>query len=355
MAGGSGERFWPLSRAARPKQLLHLASETETLLQEAVSRIVPLIPAERVFVATSLGLRDVIREGDSRVPAENVLAEPCKRNTAGCLIWAAASLLARFGSEVDPVMAVLTADHQIGDHARFRATVDAALRAAETSGALVTIGMKPQRPETGYGYIEMAPDTKGELEPVRVRRFREKPSLETAQQFAASPLFLWNSGMFFWRVSSFLAQLESARPEMAAGAARIAEALRRGDECEATRHFEGLESISIDYALLERATEVLVIPGAFHWEDVGSWDALDRTRPHDADGNVAIGDTLLLGTRDCIVVNDAPAGSNAVAVVGMKDTLVVVSGDSVLVASKHSAQDIRRVVEELRARGARQV
>jgi mannose-1-phosphate guanylyltransferase len=359
MAGGSGERFWPLSRALRPKQMLHLTSETETLLQEAVSRIAPLIPAERIIIATSQELVPAIRGADQRVAPQNVIGEPCRRNTTGCLVWAAAQLLARHGDDDEIVMAVLTADHLIGEQEVFRDCVRIAMEAAEGRDALVTMGAMPTRAETGYGYIEVE-DTTVDLrgEPVRAHRvagFREKPNVTLAEEFLSSGAFLWNCGMFFWRVSVFEEELKLARPEMAEIFRRVVNHLREGDEAAATAAFAELESISIDYALLERSNRVLVVPAAFPWDDVGAWDSLSRTRRADRHENVVVGDAVMIDVHNSIVYNDAGGDATAVALLGVSDLIVVVAEDAVLVAHKSRVQDVRRAVQELKARNAKQI
>jgi len=362
MAGGVGERFWPLSRRHRPKQLLNLTSPTSSLLAESVARITPLIPAENVFVVTGRHLQPVIREAEVGIPAENVVAEPCKRNTAGCLVYAAAVALARYPVDADRIsMAVVTADHLIADRNKFLGTVSAALQAAESQDALVTIGIQPTRPETGYGYIEIpeqaqpAPGGSADFPVYPVRRFCEKPDASTARRFVETGRFLWNSGMFFWRISSFVAEFEQVNPEIAAAARGIRAALESGDQAGAERVFETLPDISIDYALMEQARRVLVAPGAFPWDDVGAWDALDRTFPRDARGNVAVGDPVLIDSRNCIVYNDPGAERTAVAVVGASDMVVVVTEDGVVVAPKARAQEVRAAVTQLRERGAAQL
>ncbi|HRU07267.1 MAG TPA: mannose-1-phosphate guanylyltransferase [Candidatus Brocadiia bacterium] len=352
MAGGAGERFWPLSRQDRPKQLLRLADPNQTLLEQAVRRVAPLIPAERVFVVTGRALREPIRKAGLPLPPENVVAEPCKRNTAGCLVYAAAWALARLGGEADGLtMAVLTADHRIGGDERFARTVGAALEAAEREEALVTIGVRPSRPETGYGYIEA--EGEGAVRPVK--RFLEKPDAERAREFAASGRHFWNSGMFFWRVGVFLRELGRARPAHAEAARRMAEALKRGDEAGAAAIFERLEDISIDYALMEKARRVLMARADFEWDDVGAWDALERAMPLDKAGNAAVGGPALVDCRGCVVCNAAGPEKMAVAALGVEGLVVVVCEDAVLVAPKARAQEVKKVVALLKERGARQV
>ncbi|HIJ73707.1 MAG TPA: hypothetical protein HPP83_06345 [Candidatus Hydrogenedentes bacterium] len=362
MAGGSGERFWPLSRRRRPKQLLCLSSETDTMLGEAVQRIEPLIAPEYIYVATGRGLVDVIRDARVGVPDENVIAEPCKRNTAGCLAYAAAHMLARYGGDgSNIIMAVTTADHRIGDTERFRKTVSAALAAAEGESALVTVGVVPTRPETGYGYIQVredvrvAPCNDGDVPVYQVVAFHEKPSRERAQDFSDTGHYFWNSGMFFWRISTFLEELEQARPALAAATRDMAGAMQNGDPQGVERIFEALEDISIDYALMEHASNVRVARADFPWDDIGAWPALDRTRARDENGNIEFGDPVVIDCEDTIVYNAVGAEDMAVSVIGMEDAVVVVTQDAVLVARKDRAQDVRHAVRALRERGANQI
>jgi mannose-1-phosphate guanylyltransferase len=361
MAGGAGERFWPLSRRLRPKQLLNLTSPDRCLLAEAVSRLLPIVPAERILVVTGEHLVEPLRAAQVGVPAANVVAEPCKRNTAGCLAFAAALACQRFGPAASVTMAVVTADHQIGDAAGFQATVAAALAAAEQHEALVTIGIRPTRPETGYGYVELAesatpvPTGTTGIPVFPAVRFREKPDRATAQEFLAAGRFLWNSGMFFWRVSTFLAETAAANPQTARVIDAMLQALHAGDQAKLAVEFATLPDISIDYALLEKARRVLVVPADFPWDDIGAWDALDRTFPHDAAGNVAIGEPLLADTRNCIVCNEPGAAAMAVGVVGLDNVAVIVARDAVLVVPKERAQDVRAIVAQLKKRNAPQL
>lgn len=351
MAGGSGERFWPLSRQNRPKQLLRLTSDTETLLQEAVSRVAPLVGLENVFVATTTRLAAAIKASGTGIPTENVLAEPAKRNTAGCLCWVAAQLAARF-PEGDPAIAVLTADHLIGAPETFRRTVAQALESAEQQRALVTIGVRPTRPETGYGYIEAAESSASGV--CAVKAFREKPDLATAEAFVGAGNYFWNSGMFFWKLSAFRSEMAGASPQHARSIAAMAQALADRDHAAAVQAFEELPDISIDYALMERSQRVLMVRAEFPWDDVGAWDALQRSRTADGEGNVADGGPILIDTRRSIVLNEA-GEEMAVGVVGMEDVVVVVAKDAVLVVPRRRAQDVKQIVNELKARGAKQV
>lgn len=353
MAGGSGERFWPLSTKERPKQLLRLTSPTETMLGEAVSRLTPVIPPEDMYVITGEHLVAPIRQGQVGVPDENVVAEPCKRNTAGALTYAAAHLLAKYGVGPDRLtMAITTADHLISDADRFRDVVRTAIAAAEEHDALATIGVVPSRAETGYGYIQI---TGEKLEapshaPVYpVAAFHEKPNAQRAEDFVASGDFFWNSGMFFWKAATFLAELDHARPGLARATREIAAALQREDENAARLLFEDLEDISIDYALMEKAKHVLMVRADFHWDDVGAWPALDRTLSRDDAGNVLIGGPVVEDCQDCIIYNAAADGP-PVGVIGLRDMVVVVSNDGVLAMPKSHAQDVKKVVTQVRKR-----
>ena len=256
MAGGAGERFWPISRRLRPKQLLKLTNNHEMMIEESVNRLLPMIPKEKIFISTSTQLKYPIQKGLSSIPPENVIGEPVKRNTAGCLVFAIAHILARFGeAAIDYLMTVTTTDHLIGDAERFRHTMTAALQYAEQEDALITIGMHPTRPETGYGYIEITQlnqplwDYQG-IPVYKVGQFLEKPNQEAAERYQASRFYYWNSGMFFWKISSFLNSLKKHLPEHEACVYKLAETIKANAENEQAIEtvFSKLQDISIDYA-----------------------------------------------------------------------------------------------------------
>lgn len=361
MAGGSGERFWPLSRRARPKQLLNLTTPDRSLLAEAVERLTPLIPIENILVVTGRHLVEPIRLAKLGVPDQNIIGEPFKRNTAGCLAYTAVYILTHFKEKPENIsMAVVTADHVIRGPARFRAALEAAFAVSEKQDALVTIGIRPTRPETGYGYIELAAGspssgTDPSVPVFPAARFREKPDLRTAQQYMHSGLHLWNSGMFFWKLSTFLRELRLASPDIAAAVDTMHNDMVSGNLENLDLTFIQLPDTSIDYALMEKASCVYVAQGDFPWDDIGAWDALDRTFPHDAQGNVAIGDPVLIDTKNSIVYNDPGAAWTAVGVLGMENVVVVVAGDAVLVVPKSRAQAVKKLMVELKSRGAKQL
>jgi mannose-1-phosphate guanylyltransferase len=352
MAGGSGERFWPVSRRERPKQLLALTDSGSTMLEEAVSRLQAITSKDDIWIAAAPHLRTPIQESLVNFPEQNILAEPHKRNTSGCLIWVAANLLARDPDARETTsMAVVTADHRIVPTSEFARTTRAALEVAEQTGGLVTIGISPTRAETGFGYIELSDETIANTEKIemrRVARFREKPKAAEAEAYVSSGRFLWNSGMFFWSMDGFLRELEGANQEMAAAIPMIAEDLRSGNIMGAERHFEALPSISIDYALMEKAKQVYVARAAFEWDDLGSWDALERSFTTDDRGNVVQGEAVIVDSSNCVVYGSN--GEVATCLLGVEGLVVVVTPDAVLVCPKDRAQDVRKIVDELKSR-----
>ncbi len=352
MAGGGGTRLWPLSRRERPKQMLNLLGE-RSLFQMAVDRLEGLFPPERICVVTVAEQAAALQEQCPEIPAENYFLEPMPRGTASVVGLAAAALQRR---SPDAVMAILTADHFIADVARFRQVLRAAFQVAQDA-YLVTLGIAPTYAATGYGYIEIG-DVLGRREdlPVhRALRFQEKPDEAQARAFLADGRHAWNSGMFVWRVDAVLEEIARQMPALYAGVERIAAAWR---EQEAQPHetirtvWQGLESQTVDYGIMEGARRVAVIPASdLGWSDVGSWDALFDVLPADPQGNVTrqarhIG----LDTADTLVFG--AAGSKRLLVtIGVEDLVVVDTGDVLLVCRKDKAQQVRDVVRLLRERG----
>ncbi|MBS1538771.1 MAG: mannose-1-phosphate guanylyltransferase [Bacteroidetes bacterium] len=356
MAGGSGERFWPLSRRNRPKQLLALTSD-KLMIVEAIERIVPLIPIEHIYIFTSEILQNPIRKALPNLPPENVVAEPFKRNTAPCLAYAAVFLTDKYGvSESEISMAILTADHFISTSSQFIQTVDNALKYAESNSKLVTIGIPPVRPETGYGYIEIdTPNAEPNLICPAIT-FREKPNKETASQFIKSGNFLWNSGMFFWRIDTFLKSIKQNLTSVDDKLEGLKLAIHNkttivcdGAIPDAKSVFEQFPDISIDYGIMEKADNVAVIRAGFLWDDVGSWDSLDRMQPLDEAGNVINGKSVLVDTHNSTIINSSD--KQVVALIGADDIVVVVTDDAILVCPKDKAQNVRQAVLALRELG----
>lgn len=339
MAGGSGERFWPVSTKTRPKQFLRLTDPEQSLLQEAVGRAIGLFGAESTIVATGQPFAVLSQKECPNLPNGNVWAEPAKRNTTGCQVWVAANLIANHPTDWSNItIAVLTADHRITPPEGFNETVLVAMAHAEATGSLVTIGIRPNRPETGYGYIELG-------EPVgaahAARAFREKPDLETANRYLASGNYLWNSGMFFWTLPAFMTAMESTQPAIAALVREIAGHLKTGDETMAKAVFETLPSISIDYALMENADNVAVVEARFDWDDLGAWDSLRRSFERDESNNVSLGSVQIVETSNAIVYNES--SHQRVNLLGLEGIVVVVTDDQVMVCPADRTQDVRKL------------
>lgn len=348
LAGGSGERFWPLSRRARPKQLLTLPGAHRSLLGEAVERATPLFGTDHTLVLTGPHLVEGVQETCPELPTANVVAEPMPRNTAGALSYLAAWLLAEGNDPASTTVAVMTSDHKIGPIDAFVATASKALSIAEDQPAMVTIGIRPTRPETGFGYIETLDEV--ETGVFSVKRFHEKPSLDLAQNYVTDGRFLWNSGMFFYRLSTFLQELERAAPAQADAISAMAGHLREGRTEELHRVFSALPSISIDYLLMERAQRVAVVEAAFSWDDVGTWDAFARNLDKDQRGNATHGEVALVRSADCLVYNASE--THTVALLGVYDLLVVCTDDALLICDQEQAQNVREVVKLLREQGS---
>jgi len=353
MAGGSGERFWPLSRKNRPKQLLALTSD-KLMIEEAIERIMPLIPLENIYIFTSEILQNPIRKALPNLPPENVVSEPFKRNTASCLAYAAVFLTEKYGvSESEISMAILTADHYISTSSQFIQTVDNALDYAEQNSCLVTIGIPPVRPETGYGYIEIeTPNSTPDFICPAIS-FREKPTKVAAIDFLKSGNFLWNSGMFFWRIDTFLQSIHQNLTSIDEKLEELRKAIYRkttivcdGAISEVKPIFEQFPDISIDYGIMEKADNVAVIRAGFLWDDVGSWDSLDRMKPLDEAGNVLSGKSVVIETQNSTIINTSE--NQVIALIGVENIVVVVTDDAILVCPKEKAQNVRQAVTALR-------
>lgn len=342
MAGGSGERFWPVSTKEHPKQFLKLASPDATLLEQSVARAASIVGIENTHIATNKILADKSKETCSNLSEHGVLAEPAKKNTAGCLVWVAANIIARFSDDwPQTTAAILTADQRIHPEENFVDTVNTAMTAAEEHGTIVTIGIRPDRPETGFGYIEVG-ENNGKSS--SVKQFREKPDLETAQKYVDHGGFLWNSGMFFFTLPTFMAELEKAQPAMADITRRIAGHLSQGEQEQAEAVFNELEGISIDYAVMEKSDRVEVVEATFTWDDLGAWDSISRSYPLDETQNVALGHARLIESKDSVVYNTDD--SQEVCLLGVDNLVVVVSNGKILVCPKGRAQEVKKFLQK---------
>ncbi len=346
MAGGTGSRFWPRSRRSEPKQFLPLVGE-KTLLVETVERIEPLIPLEKILIVTGAAFVDRVKRDLPGIPAENILGEPVGRNTAPCIALAAACSEARWGA--GEVMAVLPADHHIADGELFREHLRIAAEACRDDSVLVTIGIEPARPETGYGYLELGDvcQTARGREINRLKRFVEKPDRTTAESYVQAGNYLWNSGMFLWRVGAIRAALEQHIPELAAPMAEFRKADRAGLPAILERIYPGLPSLSIDYGVMEKAADVVALPGRFPWNDVGSWEAIGDLVPVDQAGNSVVGEHISVESRGCIVHSTG----KPVATIGVEDLIIVETETALLVCPRDRAQDVRLIVDRLAEAG----
>jgi mannose-1-phosphate guanylyltransferase len=349
MAGGSGTRFWPASRAATPKQLLALVGK-ETMLRQTVNRLGDLVKPEQILIVTNERLVPAIAEQLPELPAASLVGEPCKRDTAPC-IGLAALLVSR--NDPNATMAVLPADHVIRRAERFQAGIRQAVAMVEKQpDRIVTFGIAPTYPAEIFGYIQRGAgiDAPGGGAPTFVvKRFREKPNAATAADYVNSGDFYWNSGIFIWKAKTILAALAERQPEMLAHLKKIGDAWGTPDQAETLRReFTAIKGISIDYAVMEHARNVAVIEAPYDWDDLGSWKSLARLAGTDRFDNTIIGRHLGLNTNGTIVRTDE---KHLVVTVGLKDCLVVHTPEATLVANKHDEESIREIVKQLEARG----
>ncbi|OWK46977.1 mannose-1-phosphate guanylyltransferase [Fimbriiglobus ruber] len=348
MAGGGGTRFWPRSRDHLPKQFLTF-SGNRTLLQETVDRISAQVPPERTWVITGAKHVDLTREQLPNVPPDQIVGEPFRRDTAAC-IGLGAALIAQ--NDPAATMIVMPADHHIEPEREFQRAIHAAEQfAIDYPGALLTFGIPPTEPATGYGYIQRG-TVLGERQSVSIaqaKAFKEKPDLEVARQFVEAGDFYWNSGIFVWKTAAILSELRRLKPAMYAAIERITEAWNGATRDEVfRREYDSIEKKSIDYAVMQDAEQVLVMHAPFHWDDVGSWLALERRNPQDAQGNTLQGSHVGIDTQNCVVVSD---GDGVVTTIGVNNLIIIKSGSSVLVADRKDEGRVKEIVEQLQKLG----
>ncbi|PNV62592.1 mannose-1-phosphate guanylyltransferase [Clostridium sp. chh4-2] len=341
MAGGRGERFWPKSRRSLPKQFLEITDDGKTMIQLTVERISPLVDMKDIFIATNKDYKKLVLKQLPEIPEENILCEPVGRNTAPCIGLGAMHISSKYE---DALMLVLPSDHQIKFNKMYLTALNDACQVAEKGENLVTIGIMPDYPETGYGYIKFnTHDMEGRA--YKVERFVEKPSLEVAKEYLATEEYLWNSGMFIWKVSSILKNMEKLMPETYAGLTRIKSAIgTENQEITLEQEFVKMEAQSIDYGIMEKARNIYILPGMFGWDDVGSWLALERIKKTNEFGNVVDGNIITVDTQNCIIQGT----KKLIATVGMKDMIVVDTEDAMLICAKDSTGSIKKVLENLK-------
>ncbi len=339
MAGGVGSRFWPRSRKTLPKQLLNLFGEF-SMIQETVNRLDGFIDADKIFVITNKVQKALIEEQLPQIPKDNIVAEPVGRNTAPCVALAASVINEK---KNDAVIITLPADHLIKDSKSFKHLLQTAAEFAYDSKGLVTFGIEPTRPDTGYGYINFE---KAETKPQvhKVKKFVEKPNFETAQQYLASGEYLWNSGMFIWRADVVLDEIKIHLPEMYTSLNNM------GKDISALNFYKELDevypllqSISIDYGIMEKSEKVFLVKSNFDWNDVGSWESAYELNEKDKNMNANIGDVFSAGSKNSYIYSP----DKFTAVIGMEDVIVINTKDALLVCNRNNVQDVRKVVDFL--------
>ncbi len=343
LAGGRGTRFWPLGRDRKPKQFIPISGRA-TMIEDTIARVRPFVPLSKIWTVAD-GLRTrALRTILPRIPRDNFLVEPAAKNTGPALLMATAKA---WLENPEAVVVALPADHLIKDRERFLRKLRAAVAVASREKALVIFGIPPTYPATGYGYVRYSRDRAvkaGNEAFYPVMSFKEKPTLETADRYLAQGNSFWNSGMFVWEADAFARKVAAHSPELASGWEGMVRAMKRGARTEAVRVFKSLPSISIDYALMEKAEGVLVGKGDFGWSDVGAWSSLLEIWPRDKDGNASRGEVLTLETRDCLVHNPG----KLTALIGVRDLIVVDTEDALLICAVDRDQRVKEIVGTLR-------
>ncbi len=340
MAGGVGSRFWPRSKKRTPKQLLKIFGEN-TMIQATVNRLVGLVEKENIFVITNELQRAEVINQLSDVPEENIIEEPFGRNTAACIGLASVIIKAK---DIDAITIVLPADHIIKDEEKFKEVLENAAKYANESKGLVTIGIQPTRPETGYGYIQI--DDKAVSNNIhKVLTFAEKPNYATALRFVESGDFLWNSGMFIWRTDVILDEIKNLMPDLHEGLVEIENSLSSTNFKEKLKTvYAQLKKISIDYGIMEKSSKVFLTKGTFNWSDVGSWEEVYQLSEKNEAGNAAIGNVYTNMVNDSYIYSP----NKVTAVIGLDNVIVINHGDTVLICRRDKAQDVKEIVDYLK-------
>lgn len=344
MAGGKGERFWPRSRKKLPKQLLSLTDDGRTMIQKTFDRITKIVKQENVYVVTNNDCSPMIKRQLSKVPEENILVEPVGKNTAPCIGLAAVHIAKK---DPEGVMLILPSDHLIKNDTLFIDTLKSAVSMAKMGDNLVTMGITPSYPETGYGYINFG-EKVNEIQGssiYKVIKFVEKPDRIKAEMYLESGNYLWNSGMFVWKASAILKNMKCYMPDLYRGLIRISDSIDSETESEVLNdEYSKFESVSIDYGIMEHAKGIYTIPGNFGWDDVGSWTALERINLSDDEGNIIKGNIVSVDTKKCIIQGN----DKLIATVGVENLVVVDTDDATLICSKDKCQEIKTLLKEMK-------
>ncbi len=344
MAGGRGQRFWPHSRFDTPKQLLSITGG-KSMIRETVNRMSPLIDLSDVFISTTEDLFNSIKDTLPEVDYLNYILEPVGRDTAACIGLAAVIIEHRY-KDPDTTMITLPIDHIIKEKEKFLQTIKEAGNLARETGNLITIGIKPSRPETGYGYICVGEEVKktNDIIACKVKKFTEKPSLENAKKFISEGNYIWNSGIFIWTCKDILEAIEKEMPKLFKGLMKIKDSLGTLHKKEIMKEvFYGLEKISIDYAIMEKVSNRLMVKGNFKWDDIGSWTSMERIFPQDKDGNVIQGGHEGVDTKRCVIIND----EGLIVTIGLSDLVVISSGDIKLIYPKKREGDLKKIIKRM--------
>lgn len=342
MAGGGGTRFWPLSRKQTPKQLLNLSGK-DIMVNEAIERLARVADYKDIFIVTNAVQKTaMLNKIDKRILSNHILAEPAARNTAACIGYAAIEIIKKYG---DGVMVITPSDAYIKDTDKFAEVLKIAIKEAEIGDKLVTVGITPTFPATGYGYIQYE-NVQSDAKPVL--KFVEKPNEETARKYLSSGNFVWNSGMFVWKASVILKQFKKLLPEIYSFLEQIADSFGKSDESQQIQKLYPLiPSISVDYGIMEKSEDIVVVPGEFGWNDVGSWDMFNVLHNEDCDGNIKIGDVIAIDSKNTTVYSSG----KLIAAVGVDNLVIVETSDAIMICKKDKAQDVKKIVDELKASG----
>ena len=342
MAGGGGTRFWPLSRQSTPKQLLNLSGK-DLMVNEAIDRLSKTADKNDIFIVTNkTQVAKMLEATNGRIQKNHILSEPSARNTAACIGYAALEIIKKYG---DGIMVITPSDAYIKNESEFTRILGIAVKAAEEKDALVTVGITPTFAATGYGYIKFQKTGESVL---KVLEFKEKPDEATAKKYVESGEYAWNSGMFIWKASTILKNFERFLPDIYADLQKIGDAMNTANELKVIDEvYPKITSISIDYGIMEKADNVYVVPGEFGWNDVGSFDMLGVLHDADENGNIKIGDQINVDTKNCITYSSG----RLVATIGLENVVVIETGDAILVCDKNKVQDVKKVVEQLKAAG----
>ena len=350
MAGGGGTRFWPLSREKKPKQFINLTGN-DAMVNEAIDRMTKVITPDHIFIVTSESQATMMAKvTSSRISSSNIISEPAARNTAACIGLSAITLLKKHG---DGVILITPSDHYIRDVSALCKSFFSAINKAEETDKIVTIGLEPTFPSTGYGYIKYDKSTKDDIKPVI--EFREKPDEKKAQSYIDSGEYLWNSGMFIWKASVVLDRLKEFAPDIYDILMRIGDAINTPEENDVLHAlYPTIRSISIDYAVMEPSAsqgEVVVIPTECKWNDVGSWDMMEVLHDVDANGNIILGDAVPVDVKNSIIYSS----HRTVTAVGVEGLVIVETPDSIMICRKDNAQDVKKIVEKLKKEGRKEL